>query len=311
MPVIRDLSLASVRLFDELAGIEGLAFGYEKRGMILAFNSEKGLEGGAEEARLLKGVGLEVDILDAEGVREKNPDLRSEAVGGVYYPLDAHIIPDRFVRELARYLEGKGAGIYPCTEVLGFERSGSRITTVKTTRGDVAAREVVLAGGAWSPGIARELGIRLPIQGAKGYSVTVKRPPLCPVVPLLLAEAKVAVTPLGDTLRFAGTLELVGLDMSINRRRVDAMMRAVPTYLPDIHPVDLDLIEIWRGPRPCTPDGLPFLGRSRACENLTVAAGHAMIGISLAPVTGKLVSEVVMGETPSIDLSALSVERFN
>jgi D-amino-acid dehydrogenase len=115
---------------------------------------------------------------------------------------------------------------------------------------------------------------------------------------------------MGDMLRFAGTLELAGLDLSINRRRVQAILRAVPGYLPDLDPKNLELIEIWRGLRPCTPDGLPFLGRSRACENLIVAAGHAMIGMSLSPVTGKLVSQLVAKERPSIDLTALNVERF-
>ncbi len=127
----------------------------------------------------------------------------------------------------------------------------------------------------------------------------------------MLAEAKVALTPLGDTLRFAGTLELAGLDLSINMRRVQAILKAIPGYLPDIHPENLELIEIWRGLRPCTPDGLPFLGRPIAYDNLILAAGHAMIGISLSPITGKLVSQLAANEKPSIDLAALNIERFD
>ena len=112
------------------------------------------------------------------------------------------------------------------------------------------------------------------------------------------------------TLRFAGTLELAGMDFSINRRRVQAILNAFPRYLPDLDPEKLELLEIWRGLRPCTPDGLPFLGRSIAHPNLTVAAGHAMIGISLGPVTGKIAAGIVLGEDHGFDLDLLRVERF-
>lgn len=309
-PVLRDLSLASVRLFEGLAGLEGLDFGFERRGLLMLFKGEKGLEEGAEEARGAQEVGLEVRVLDAGEVRALEPDVRFEVAGGVFYPQDAHLIPDRFVRGLARHVAQKGVEIHASTEALGFETSGRSITTVKTTRGDFVADEIVLAGGSWSPGIVRDLRLKLPIQPAKGYSITFRRPPACPARPLVFAEAKVGVTPMGDAVRFAGTLELAGHDLSINRPRVEAILRAVPNYLPDLDPGHLELIEIWRGLRPCTPDGLPFLGRSRAYENLTVAAGHAMIGVSLSPITGRLVSQLVAKENPSIDLSALSVERF-
>ena len=311
MPIIRDLSLASLRLYEELAALEGLEFGFEKRGMLTAFKSEKGFKKGTEEAHLMGEIGIEVKILNDVDIHTLEPNLRVNAIGGVFYPQDAHLIPARFVRELARHIEKKGVKIYTTTEALGFETSGHKVTAVKTTRGDFVADEVVLAGGAWSPGIARELRLKLPIQPAKGYSITVKRPGKCPVIPLSLAEARVGVTPMGETLRFAGTLEMAGLDFSVNQRRVDAILKAVPDYLPDIVPANLELIELWRGLRPCTPDGLPFLGRSRMYDNLTVAAGHAMIGVSLGPITGSLVSQIMGREEPSIDLTALRVERFD
>jgi len=194
--------------------------------------------------------------------------------------------------------------------VLGFETSNGRIASVKTTRGDFTAGQVVLAAGAWSPVLAKELQIKLPIQAAKGYSITYRRPAKCPAVPTVLGERKVAITPMGEFLRFGGTLELAGLNLSINRRRVGAILKAVPQYFTELDPGKLEMLEIWRGPRPCTPDGLPFLGRSKTYGNLTVAAGHAMIGISLAPITGKLVAQIAANETPSIDISALSAERY-
>ena len=310
MPILRDLSLESLRLFQELDASEELEFDFEQRGALYICKAESALEHVVEEAQRIRAVGLEAEILDAAQVQELEPDVRLDVVGGALYPQDAHLDPARFVRTLARNAEARGAEIHPSTEVMGFISSGERVTTVRTTRGEITPAEVVLAGGAWSPGIVRDLGLDLPIQPAKGYSVTVERPRGCPSMPLMLAGARVGVTPMGDMLRFAGTLELAGMDLSINQRRVDAILQAVPAYLPDLDPARLELIEIWRGLRPCTPDGLPFLGRSRRYGNLTVAAGHAMVGLSLGPVSGQIVSRLVVGEEPGFDLGLLRPERF-
>jgi D-amino-acid dehydrogenase len=228
--------------------------------------------------------------------------------GAVYFPDDAHLIPDRFVRGLAAVAQGLGASVRTGTEVLGFTTRDGRIVSVETTRGRFAPDAVVLAAGSWSPGIAGGLGLRLPIQPAKGYSVTYERPPGAPRIPLLLGEARMAVTPMGDALRFGGTLELAGLDLSVNRRRVAAIERRPADYL--ALGGELRLREIWRGLRPCTPDGLPLLGRPAGLANLVVATGHAMIGVSLGPVTGKLVAQLVTGAPVSPDLGRLDPSRF-
>jgi D-amino-acid dehydrogenase len=188
---------------------------------------------------------------------------------------------------------------------------GGQVTKVKTTRKTFRPKQVVVAAGAWSPALVRELGLKLPIQPAKGYSLTVQRPEGSPRIPLHLGEARVAVTPMGSQLRFAGTLELAGFDFSINQRRVDAIMRAAGIYLKQPVLEELVLEEVWRGLRPCTPDGLPIIGRAAAPDNLLVAAGHATLGMSLGPVTGELVAQLVCEEVPSMDMAALSVERFD
>jgi D-amino-acid dehydrogenase len=306
LPLLRDLHLASRGLFAELTRLEGMACAYEERGALYAFRSRAGLEAGAREARRLEEAGVRARVLDRAQVEElQGMEVRAE--GGVYYPQDAHLVPDRFVRGLSRHL-GE-TEILPQTEVLALRRTGGRIGLVRTTRGDFVPHEVVLAAGSWSPLLAGQLGLSLPIQPAKGYSITFKKPLPCPAVPLLLGEAKVGVTPMGEWLRFAGTLELAGLDLSINQRRVEAILRAVPAYLPQLDPQAMELVEIWRGLRPATPDGLPFLGRAPGCDNLTVAAGHATIGLSLGPITGKLVSQVVCG-SPEMELRLLRVDRF-
>ena len=310
MPLIRDLSLASLRLFEDLASQDGLDFGFEQRGILMVCNTEAGLTQYSAEARLLQERGVGAEVLGPAQVLELEPSIRRDILGGVFYPRDAHLDPARFVRELARHAEQQGVEIHSSTEVLGLRAEGGRVVSVETTRGEFAARHVVLAGGAWSPEVARDLGIRLPIQPAKGYSITFQRPASGPSLPLMLAGSRIGVTPVGDILRFAGTLELAGMDLSVNQRRVRAILKAVPGYFAELDPADLELIEIWRGLRPCTPDGLPFLGRCRAYENLTVAAGHAMIGMSLGPITGRLVAQLVAGEEPEFDLSLLGVERF-
>lgn len=308
LPLIRDLSYASLALFRELAAIDGFEFGYRQDGVLAIFRTEKGYEEGLKEARLLGEGGVATKILDAAAARALEPSLAPGVVGGILFPDDAHLIPDAFVRGLAAIAERMGARFRTGTEVLGFRSAGHRIVAVETTRGDVQAGEVVLAAGSWSPGLAAALKLHVPIQPAKGYSVTYRRPPGGPRIPLILGEAKVGVTPMGETLRLAGTLELAGLDFSINRRRVNAIVRSAGPYL--VGADDLELLEIWRGLRPCTPDGLPIIGRSPRFENLILATGHAMIGVSLGPVTGKVVSQVACAEPPLVDVSALRPERF-
>ncbi len=313
VPVICELSMRSVGLFEELAALPGLEFDFEQCGILLSCPDQETMKEGEKEAAHLRHVGLEVDILDGRQVAGLDVGVEVACVGGVYFHQDGHLSPYRFVSGLARKANEAGAELHPQTEVLGFDRRGGQLAAVRTTRGVFAPRQVVLATGSWTPGLAAALGLRLPIQPAKGYSITFARPSESPRLPIMLAGAKVAVTPMGDKLRFAGTLELAGMDFSINRRRVEAIMKAVPQQLPQLDPRGMQLEEIWRGLRPCTPDGLPFIGRARgraSPRNLVVAAGHAMIGLSLGPITGHLVSQVVLDEKPDVELAPLAVDRF-
>jgi D-amino-acid dehydrogenase len=306
--LLRGLLCASQALYEEFAASGDLQFGYTPGGMLELYKNARQLDADIRAARQLAPYGLHAKALDAAAVRERVPTIRPDVVGGLFHSEEASILPARFVTELARRAAEKGARICPHTEVFGFETARGRISAVRTTRGDFHPGEVVLAGGSWSPGIARELGIDLPIQPAKGYSITVKRPEAGPTMPVHLKEVRVFLTPMGETLRLAGTLELAGLDLSINRRRVAALPRGARAYLTGLD--DLDVIEVWRGLRPCTPDGLPILGRSPACENLVIAAGHAMIGMALGPITGKIVAQLLHRETPAVDITPLSPGRW-
>jgi len=307
IPVMRDLLLESRTLFDELSQM-GFDFGFEGNGSLQVFLTENGLKGGVEEARLLEKFDIPIQLMNTSEVCNLEPALLPGVVGGVYYPRDAHIDPLRFVTGLAEKARELGAEILTGTEVLAFETSNGRILRIKTTHGEFHPQKVILAAGSWSPEIARTLKLSVPIQAAKGYSITFEKPVISPKISLLFGEAGAVVNPLGDTLRLAGTLELAGMDFSVNMRRVAAIRKGAERYLPGLD--QAQIIEIWRGLRPCTPDGLPIIGRSDSFNNLFIAAGHAMLGMSLGPVTGKLVSQLVNEEMTDFDLIPFRLNRF-
>jgi len=308
MRLNRDLTLASQALTEKLAASPGVEFGFSSRGLVVVCESQAGLDSAGHELALLRDLGGDGRALTAADVRVLEPAVSEAIVGGVFFPADAHLQPERLVRCLVDQARARGARIATGHELLAIEREGRRVVRLVTTRGDFTAPEIVLAGGAWSPRIAAPLGLRIPVQSAKGYSVTVRCPPEFGGTPLLLSEAKVAVTPMGERLRFAGTLELAGLDLSVNLRRVRAILRAVDRFLPGLRREPA--LETWRGLRPLTPDDRPIIGRSRALENLVVATGHGMSGISQGVITGKLVAELVTGARPSLDLAPFSPDRF-
>jgi len=308
IPIMRDLLFASRALYEELAERAGFDFGFEGEGSLLVYLSKERLQHEMEEAHLLEKFDILLRVLDQAQVHDLEPALLPQVAGGIHYPRDGHIHPARFVTGLAEKARGLGTQVWTKTEAMGFELSQGKITKIRTTRGDISPKQVILATGSWSPDVARELKLQIPIQAAKGYSITLENPPVSPKIPLSFGEARVVVNPLGDSLRLAGTLELAGMDFSINSRRVDAMRKASSAYLPGLG--DAKIIEIWRGLRPCTPDGLPIIGRSRDFDNLVVAAGHAMLGMSLGPITGRLVSQLLNGEKTDVDVLPFRMERF-
>jgi D-amino-acid dehydrogenase len=311
IPLIRDLSLQSLSLFKEINEDGFIDFDFHQQGLLLLYKHHIGMTEGQEEADLLNEYGLITSSYSSEALTDLLPSLTHSSFGGIHFIQDAHISPGKYVRLLSEYLSKQGVRVCPHTEVMGFDQSKGQINGIHTTRGYFKAKEIVLSAGAWSPILSQMLSINLPIQPAKGYSITIKRPHDWPELPMVLSEAKVGVTPMGETLRFGGTLELAGFDLSINQRRVDAILNAIPQYFPGLRIKEDDILEIWRGLRPCSPDGLPFLGRSSKYKNLIVAAGHAMIGVSLGPITGKLVTDLICNHPIDIDISPLATDRFS
>ena len=308
LPVLRDLLFASRALYEELAKHAGFDFGFEGNGSLLVCLSKQVLERERRETHLFEHFKIPVSVVNREEALDLEPALSSRIAGGVYYPRDGRIDPHRFVVGLAKQAEDLGVEISAKTEAIGFEIARGKISEIYTTRGEFYPKQVVLASGSWSPELARALKFKIPIQAGKGYSVTIENPTVPPRLPLQFSEARVVINPLGYALRIAGTLELVGMDYSFSTKRVRAMQKNSVAYLPSLETVKV--IEIWRGLRPCTPDGLPIVSRVTELENLVIAAGHAMLGMSLGPITGKLVSQILSGGKTEIEIDQLAASRF-
>ena len=310
-PVLRDLCLASRQLFVELAEKTGNAFELRTEGLLNLCKTEEGL---AHEAGLLGRIanelGIEARVLNAKETAEMESGARLDVVGSIYFPIDAHLTPAKLVATLIALLKEQGVNFHWNTSVVGWKAASGRVTSVSTTAGELVADEYVLATGSWAGETMRGLGIDLPMQPGKGYSLTIERPRFQFTTPMILTEYRVAVTPLGERLRFGGTMELSGHSRAVLPERVEQIKLAAQSYFPDFSPEDFARIEPWFGYRPMSPDGMPYLGRIAGFSNLTAASGHAMLGVTLAPITGLLVAEILSGQRPSIDLSLLNPNRF-
>lgn len=309
-PLLRDLNLKSRDLFLELAEATGNRFELRRDGCLALFQTEAGLRREAVHAARSEALGMPAPVLDAQGVAELEPEVTLRVHGGVHYVLDAHVTPERFHATLTDLVRGRGGRIVYDAEVTGWSAGERRVLGLQTVAGEIGADEYVLAAGASSAGLLRGLGVRIPLQPGKGYSLTLDAPRERPRRPLLLQDVRVAITPLGSRLRFGGTMELGAAGVEINPPRIRGLVRSAIRHLPAFRPEDFEGVRPWCGHRPCTPDGLPYLGRLPGFENLTLATGHAMMGLSLAPITGLLVSEILSGSPPSIPVTALRPDRY-
>ena len=305
--VMRDLSVASLELHAALAE-SGLETTFTRRGMMAAAETEAGLTLLMNEARENAKAGLRVEMLTGDAVRELEPEVGPTVAGGTFYPDEAHCDPTRFVVAVGAEAQKAGAEIRPRVEALRLLHTGARVHGVETTTGRVHADAVVLAAGAWTPKLAEQAGVFVPVTGAKGYHVEVAAEPSTTTIPTLFIESRVGVTPMSGRIRLGGTLELCGLDESVSARRVDAIVEGATRVVPSL--AGRPRQKVWRGLRPCAPDGVPIVGESKRMANLVIATGHAHMGFALAPITGKLVREIVRDEAPSHELGSISPDRF-
>jgi D-amino-acid dehydrogenase len=308
-PLLRDMQYASRACYEEFASNGIGDFGFTSNGLLEVCRTETQLSEYRHMADQLRDLGVPAEILTPDEAAVREPNIEMDICGAIYFPDDCHIIPATFIRALREELNRTGAELVYETAVSGWRCEGSRVVAARTNGQEFTADEYVVSGGTRSQAIVRDLGMRLPLQPGKGYSLTLTEPRQLPKTSLLLGEARVAVTPMDGQLRFAGTVELAAPDKSINERRVQAIRDAVMRYFPAFTRDDLNGIEPWSGLRPCSPDGLPYIGRVNRYRNLCIATAHAMMGVSLGPVTGKLTAEILAGEQPSIPIGLLSPDR--
>jgi D-amino-acid dehydrogenase len=298
----------SRQALEELIRCENLDCEFETLGTLTVYRDASEFDNSAWLPRALSAVGLPIETLDGKQCRTREPVLNESIVGGYFHPLDAHLRPDRYAAELARVVRAQGGEVRETTTIAGLHVEGGRIASVSTGAGEFGGRDVVLALGAWSPRLARQLDLRVPIQPGKGYSITYTRPGRCPRIPLQLKERAVCVTGWSSGYRLGSTMEFAGYDAALNRTRLDALRRGAAEYL--IEPEGPQVIEEWYGWRPMTYDDLPILGRAANVQNLVLATGHGMLGVTMSAATGLLVSELIAGTTPSLDMAAFSPARF-
>ncbi len=308
IPHLRDLGRFSMACLTEILNREAIECSFERRGGLELYLSRENFAHAADETAALRAHGVDVSLLDQQALSELEPALNPDVVGGMYLAEDAHLEPAPFVQGLADAAVKYGARVCTGVRVVGFDLHGGRIRRVRTEKREFRADQVVLAAGAWSTDLAHQAGVPLLMEAAKGYSITMKRPAVCPQIPLHLAEAGMAITPMGAFLRYAGTLELSGMSTLINSRRVKAIQRNAGDYLAESGPHQIK--SVWSGMRPLPPDGLPFIGRTGRVENLILASGHGKLGISLGPGTGRLIRDLVCEREPELDLHRYDPDRF-
>jgi D-amino-acid dehydrogenase len=298
---LSELAEASLAMHREFAKRRDT--GFTHNGFLNVFETHAGFAAAAEH--------LSADhdeVLDSAATRQRWPQMTGTVAGAILNTRDAHCDPARLVAALAAEATDRGAQVRTGVEVLGARRRGERVSSLRTSTGDLQVGEVVLAAGVWSASLARELGARLPILGGKGYHLELPSAPTDPDLPVYFSERRVVTTPLNGRIRVGGTLEITDTDMSVDTRRVDAILSVATERLAGLR--DRQPLTVWRGLRPCTPDGLPVIGRVRERENVTIAAGHGMWGLQLSLVTGRLVAELISGLPVSHDLQPLAPGRF-
>ena len=305
---LTELSKISLDAYSQL-NEKSPTFGFEQKGLLMAAQTQAGLDYAIKEMNLVSEHGVPGRQMNAEETRNFEPALTGLLTGAVYFPKEAHAEPLQVVQTLRKFVDNGKNEVLEKAELydFGFKSDGS-IDHVKTTRGDIRATNYVLAAGSWSAHMGKALDLRIPVLGGKGYSMILKPFSKTPKVPLMLVERKVAVTPRANTVRVAGTIELVNQDFTITQRRVNAIIKGAKAFM-DI-PDEPEKLELWRGLRPCTPDGVPIISRSKRHKNLVIATGHQMLGLQSGMGTGRLVSDIISESQPVVDLNPFRDGRF-
>lgn len=309
---LRDIAIISKKMYEEWTALPQFRFAYERKGLLEIFQTDTGGDHAKHMLEKANELGLtDTVLLSKEQLDALEPQTRIVAKGAVHFQCDAHLYPNKLMQQLLADLRQKGVRLLGNEEVTGFENSQGRITKVKTAKAVYDADAIVLSSGSWSRELAAKMDLKIPLVAGRGYSVTLEDSPYKLNHPAVLIEGRVALTPMdGNKIRFGGTMEITSTDTPPRMSRVQGVLEAVERFFPDFTIPMPTMDKVWYGFRPCSADGLPYLGRTAKWKNVVVATGHAMVGLSLGAGTGKIVSEILNEEKPSMDIAPFDPDRF-
>lgn len=309
---LRDIAIISKKEYETWLTIPGFDFAYQQKGLLEIFQTDAGAEHAKHTVGKAHELGLsDTQLLSKDELQALEPQTRINGIGAILFNCDAHCYPNKLMRNLILYLKQQGVKLIPNQQVIQFEKAGGSIKKTITADNEYESDEVVIATGSWGRETAKLLGIRIPLMPGRGYSVTLENSPYKVNYPAVLLEGRAAITPMdGNKIRFGGTMEITSHKTPPRMNRVQGILDAVKRFYPDFDVPMPPKEKIWYGYRPCSADGLPYIGRIKKFNNVTIATGHSMLGLSLGAGTGKLVDEIVNNQPVSMDIKPFMVERF-
>ncbi|MDE3253541.1 MAG: FAD-dependent oxidoreductase [Bacteroidota bacterium] len=309
---LRDIALYSQQRYEEWTKLPAFSFAYQHKGLLEIFQTEAAAAHAHHTVEKAHQLGLtDTSLLDFPSLQGLEPHTPIKALGAIWFKCDAHLYPNKLMQQLLALLKERKVNLVGNQEVIGFENSHGKITKVRTAKTVFEADAVVIASGSWSRETAAKMQVKIPLVAGRGYSVTLEDSPFHINYPSVLVEGRVALTPMdGNKIRFGGTMEITSTQTPPRMNRVIGVLDAVERYYPEFRIPKPTREQIWYGYRPCSADGLPYIGRTHRWENVVVATGHSMLGLSLGAGTGKLVSEILNETKPGIDLTPFDPNRF-
>lgn len=310
---LRDIAILSKKMYEEWTRLPQFAFTYEHKGLLEIFQTDAGAAKGLHLYEKAQELGLtDTELLNYEQLQALEPQTTLNAKGAVFFRCDAHLYPNKLMQQLIAALEAKGVEIMREEKIIGFETKAKQIVKVKTDKQVYDTDAFVLASGSWSREMAAQLNIRIPLMPGRGYSVTLEDSSYKINYPAVLVEGRAALTPMdGNKIRFGGTMEITATTTPPRINRVEGLLQAVKRFYPAFDVAVPPIEKVWYGFRPCSADGLPYLGKSKKWDNMVMATGHSMLGLSLGAGTGKLVSEILQEQPLSMDIAPFNPDRFD
>lgn len=308
---LRDIALYSMQCYDEWRKLPAFNFFYEKKGILELFQTHEKAHHAEETVEKAKELGLDADLISSYTVQQMEPHTPVKSLGAIFFKCDAHCYPNDLMKNLIDYLGQQGVELKSNEEVKSFEKTNEKISKVITEKETYSADTIVLATGSWSRETASMLGVNIPMVAGRGYSVTTEDERFKVNYPAVLMEGRVAITPMNGRTRFGGTMEITSMKVPPRMNRVKGILDAVKRYYPEFDIPMPSQDKVWYGYRPCSADGLPYIGRTSRVRNLIVATGHSMLGLSLGPGTGKLVADIANEAATDMDIEPFDADRFS